>query len=71
MATPDKVFTPPELAKILGVTDKTVKDWATRRALPHFKTPSGRMQFYASKVAAYLKEKGMPIPPELLAKGAA
>ncbi len=59
---PESALSPPKLAELLGVTDKTIRDWAMRRGLPHYKTPSGRLEFVPSEVRKYLAANGMRIP---------
>lgn len=58
-------YSTPEIAKILGITDKTVRSWVEKYGLPCYHQPNGRARFKAADVLAYLRSKKMPIPAEL------
>jgi excisionase family DNA binding protein len=46
-----------EVAQLLGVTDRTVINWAQRGMLPHFTTPGGHRRFRAEDIEAFLTQR--------------
>lgn len=46
-----------EVASLLGVSDRTVVNWAKRGHLPHFTTPGGHRRFPAAAVQAFLARR--------------
>ena len=47
---PRDFYTPGELAKIFGVTPKTVSNWCDKGLLPYITAPSGHRRIRASAV---------------------
>lgn len=46
-----------DVARLFGVSAKTVARWARRRQLAHIVTPGGHRRFYRADVDAFLKRK--------------
>lgn len=53
----DELLMPGEVAKMLGVTPKTVNRWANDGKLPSVKTPGGHHRYRLSVVKAILNGK--------------
>jgi excisionase family DNA binding protein len=50
-------YTTGQLAALVGVTDRTVANWAEAGLLPHHTTPGGHRRFPADGVARFLDER--------------
>lgn len=65
----ERLFTPGQVAVWVSVTSMTVIRWCERGILPSTKTDGGHRRIPESAVRAYLREKGLPVPEELLPVG--
>ena len=54
-ATQRDWYTSGEVASLLGVSDRTVVNWAKGGHLPHFTTPGGHRRFPAAAVHAFME----------------
>lgn len=54
----DKILTPIDVAKVFGVSPKTVGRWARDEKIKSFRTVGGHLRFYQSDVAIALREAG-------------
>jgi excisionase family DNA binding protein len=59
-------LTTTDLAALCDVETQTVRDWATRRGLPHFRTAGGHRRFKPREVVPWLRREGFDVPPRLL-----
>jgi excisionase family DNA binding protein len=46
-----------EVARLLGVTDRTVINWARAGVLPHFTTPGGHRRFRTEDIDRFLEQR--------------
>ncbi|HEX3558259.1 MAG TPA: helix-turn-helix domain-containing protein [Pyrinomonadaceae bacterium] len=53
-ARSDDELTANDVARIKGVTARTVRDWVKQGRIPHHRTPSGQFRFYRRHVDAPL-----------------
>jgi excisionase family DNA binding protein len=51
-----------EVAALLGVTDRTVANWANAGRIPHFTTPGGHRRFRADAVYAIVGPEAYEAP---------
>lgn len=59
-------MTAAELADACGVDLKTIHNWIDKGRGPEgFRTPGRHLRFQAPVVAAWMQQRGMPIPGEL------
>ena len=49
-------YTTGDVAKLLGVTDRTVANWARSGVLPHHLTPGGHRRFHKSDVDRFVAD---------------
>ena len=61
------VYSALEVANICGVVNQTAINWIKGGHLKAFKTPGGQFRVYPDDLAAFMTERAMRIPPELLA----
>lgn len=61
------VFSALEVANICGVVNQTAINWIKGGHLKAFKTPGGQFRVYPDDLAAFMNERSMRIPQELLA----
>ncbi len=54
-----------EVAKILGVSVGSVKNWVDKGHLKAGRTPGGHRHVSADNLVVFLDRQGLPIPPEL------
>jgi excisionase family DNA binding protein len=55
--TTKDVLTAPEAAKLLGVSDETVRKWVRTDKIAYFTLPSGRPRFRRSDIQAIIDGK--------------
>lgn len=55
--TNDKLLQPAEVAKIFGVTPKTVGRWANQGKIPSVRTPGGHHRFFESQIRKIIAEQ--------------
>jgi excisionase family DNA binding protein len=55
MVTPSDLVNTGEAARILGVSDETVRRWADERLIRHVRLPSGQLRFDRADLAEVLK----------------
>jgi excisionase family DNA binding protein len=58
-------FTTFEISQICGVNPTTVQNWVKGKKLRAFQTPGGHRRIRREDLVSFLKEFGMPIPPDL------
>jgi len=58
-------FTTFEISQICGVNPTTVQNWVKGKKLRAFQTPGGHRRVRREDLIAFLKEFGMPLPPDL------
>jgi excisionase family DNA binding protein len=58
-------LTTTDLAALCDVETQTVRDWATRRGLPHFRTVGGHRRFKPREVVPWMQLHGYDVPPRL------
>ncbi len=58
-------YTTFEISQICGVNPTTVQNWVKGKKLRAFQTPGGHRRVRREDLIAFMKEFGMPIPPEL------
>jgi excisionase family DNA binding protein len=56
----DDLLTTPTAARVLGVTDETLRRWAEGRKIRHVRLPSGQLRFRRED----LEEALRPVEPE-------
>ncbi len=61
----DDLLTTAEVGKILQVHANTVINWTKSGELAAFKTPGGQRRIRADAVLAFVRSRGMVVPPEL------
>jgi excisionase family DNA binding protein len=61
-------FTTFEISQICGVNPTTVQNWIKSKKLRAFRTPGGHRRVRREELIQFLKEFGMPLPPELAAE---
>lgn len=54
----DDLLTTPAAARIIGVTDETMRRWADASRVRHIRLPSGQLRFRRSDVEALLEPTG-------------
>ena len=57
-------ITTSEAAKILGVTSRTVRNWASEGKLPCTYTEGGHRRFSAAEVQSFLEQKSTHTVPD-------
>ena len=60
-----EVLSTGDLCRMFKVNRVTVNDWVAAEKLPEFKTLGGHLRFRRGELARFLKERGVPLPPEL------
>jgi excisionase family DNA binding protein len=55
----DGWYTTGDIARLVGVTDRTVANWARAGALPHSLTPGGHRRFLKIDVERFLAERNV------------
>jgi excisionase family DNA binding protein len=60
------ILTTTDVAKLLGLHANTLKNWVREGKLPSFRTLGGHYRIRAIELVEALREKGIPIPEELL-----
>jgi excisionase family DNA binding protein len=58
-------FTTFEISRICQVNPTTVQNWIKEKKLQAFVTPGGHRRVRLEDLIAFMKQYGMPIPPEL------
>jgi excisionase family DNA binding protein len=58
-------YTTFEISQICGVNPTTVQNWVKANKLKAFQTPGGHRRIRREDLVSFLKEFGMPVPPEL------
>lgn len=53
--TPTEYLSTAEAARMLGVSDETLRRWADERKIRHTRLPSGRLRFTREDIAASLE----------------
>lgn len=65
------VLTTGQVAKICGVVARTATHWIDTGRLPGYRIPGSRdRRIPAGELLRFLRDNGMPVPPELLDAGA-
>ncbi len=59
-------FTTFEISQICEVNPTTVQNWVKENKLKAYVTPGGHRRVKREDLAAFMKQFGLPIPPELL-----
>ncbi len=59
------LLTTNEIGKMVGVSERTVANWIDRGYLQAFRTPGGHRRVDAKILAAFLVQRGMPLPAGL------
>jgi excisionase family DNA binding protein len=59
------LLTTNEIGKMVGVSERTVANWIDRGYLQAFRTPGGHRRVDAKVLAAFLRQRGMPVPAGL------
>lgn len=59
------LLTTNEIGKLVGVSERTVANWIDRGYLQAFRTPGGHRRVDAKVLAAFLVQRGMPLPSGL------
>lgn len=62
---PTELLSTGDLCRMFKVNRVTVSDWVNTGKLPAFKTLGGHLRFRRTELTRFLKEKGVPVPPEL------
>lgn len=60
------LLTAPNIAEMCECDLKTVHNWVTNGYIKHFRTPGGHLRFIRNDVISFMKEKGYPVPDDLL-----
>lgn len=60
------VFSALEVSNICGVVNQTAINWINNGYLKAFKTPGGQFRIYPDDLAAFMKQRKMQIPENLL-----
>jgi len=60
-----KVFTVFEASRLCGVSAKTIANWIEAGHIKAFRTVGGHRRVRAEDMVAFMKEKGMPVTPDL------
>lgn len=63
-----RIFSALETANLCGVVNQTAINWIKSGHLKAFLTPGGQYRIYSDDLVAFLKERAMRIPPELVAE---
>lgn len=63
-----EVFSALEVANICGVVNQTAINWIKGGHLKAFTTPGGQYRVYPDDLAAFMKERDMRVPDELISK---
>src|SRR5512137_989308 len=58
-------FTTFEISQICGVNPTTVQNWVKGKKLRAFQTPGGHRRIRREDLVSFMKEFGMPLPPDL------
>ncbi len=58
-------FTTFEISQICGVNPTTVQNWVKGKKLRAFQTPGGHRRIRREDLISFMKEFGMPLPPDL------
>jgi excisionase family DNA binding protein len=58
-------FTTFEISQICGVNPTTVQNWVKGKKLRAFQTPGGHRRVRREDLVSFMKEFGMPLPPDL------
>ncbi|HEY9054339.1 MAG TPA: response regulator [Rectinemataceae bacterium] len=66
-----RTFSALEAAELCGVVNQTAINWIRSGHLKAFSTPGGQYRIYEDDLVAFLKDRGMRIPPELEAESPA
>jgi excisionase family DNA binding protein len=61
----ESLLTSAEVAKLLQVDATSIINWSKKGYLQYYRTPGGHRRIRAADVVAFLKQRGMPIPPVL------
>ena len=60
------VYSALEVANICGVVNQTAINWIRNGYLKAFSTPGGQYRIYLEDLVAFMKERNMKIPAEVL-----
>jgi excisionase family DNA binding protein len=60
-----KIFSSCEVGKLIGADPSSVNRWIDSGKLVAFRTPGGHRRVLRAELVTFLKELGMPLPPEL------
>ncbi len=60
-----RFLTTHQIAKMLGVSERTVANWIDRSHLDAFRTPGGHRRVSPASLKEFLRKRKMPIPDEL------
>lgn len=58
-------YTTFEISQICGVNPTTVQNWVKGKKLRAFQTPGGHRRVRRDDLVSFMKEFGMPLPPDL------
>ena len=58
-AVRDELLEKDDVAKLFGVTTRTITTWMTREAMPHEKSHGGRVLFQREAVLRWARERGI------------
>lgn len=61
-----QILTTTDVAKLLNLHVNTLKNWVRDGKLPSFRTIGGHYRIKVDELVVALKEKGIPVPEELL-----
>lgn len=61
-----KIYSALEVANMCGVVNQTAINWIRNGYLKAFNTPGGQYRVYSEDLLAFIKERGMKIPKELI-----
>ena len=61
-----RIFSALEVANLCGVVNQTAINWIRNGYLKAFTTPGGQYRVYAEDLTAFLEQRGMRIPVELV-----
>jgi phage antirepressor YoqD-like protein len=54
-----EVMSKADVAKLFGVTERSIQTWMVREGMPHKKGHGGRLSFLRDEVATWAKEHGV------------
>ncbi len=70
MDKPAKLMGITQAAKLLGVHPLTLRSWAEKRYVPHYRTPGGHRRFRRDELLAFIAEMNQGAPEDAVAAAA-